>query len=544
MWKLWKSGFALSVGLLATGAWAQEVGWRTVPVQAGEPNRAAVTQSRPPAPHGTPAATLGRPVPLGDGTAAADVADPDVQPTGFRGVLGMLADPSPGIPAPDPVGAMPMPSGTPAPGTLSARSWKRDDPPKPEKLGPPQESADRSGGPPAVPPPGLPAGPNPRYFPFSGGVGSPTYDPAALDGCFGEGGAGCGGCCPPSNKFYATTEYLLWWVKGSPLPPLVTQGSVGDVIPGALGAPGTLLLFGNNAVDSGPRSGGRVMLGYWFGDEHCLGIEAGGFALGNRTTRFSATSLGTPILARPFVDAVTGAQTVELVAGPNALAGTVVVSDRSSFWGYETNLRTNLCCCCRCYTDLIVGFRALGLDEDLGIHENLTVLRAPGGSFVVDDRFNASNRFYGGQIGTVSQYQLGRWSLDFITKLAIGNTSQTVQISGSTVINDPRNGQSTSVGGLLAQPSNIGRFHRDLFGFVPEVGINVGYQLTDHCRLFLGYNLIYWTNVVRPGNQIDLVVNTAQLPPAMPGGPARPAFAFHGSDFWAQGVNFGLEFRY
>jgi hypothetical protein len=325
----------------------------------------------------------------------------------------------------------------------------------------------------------------------------------------------------------------------------VTQGSAGDVIPGALGAPGTLLLYGNNAVGSGPRSGGRVMLGYWFGDEHALGIEAGGFALGNRTTNFTATSLGNPILARPIVDAATGTQTVELVAGPNALAGTISISDRSSFWGYEANLRTNLCCCCRCYTDLIVGFRSLGLDEKLGINENLTVLRAPGGSFVVNDQFNATNRFYGGQIGTVSQYQLGRWSFDFITKLAIGNTRQTVDISGSTVINDPRTGTTTTnVGGLLALPSNIGHYHRDLFGFVPEAGINVGYQLTDHCRLYLGYNLIYWTNVVRPGNQIDLVVNTAQLPPAQPGGPARPAFAFHGSDYWAQGVNFGLEFRY
>jgi hypothetical protein len=25
---------------------------------------------------------------------------------------------------------------------------------------------------------------------------------------------------------------------------------------------------------------------------------------------------------------------------------------------------------------------------------------------------------------------------------------------------------------------------------------------------------------------------------------ARPAFAFNGSDFWAQGLNLGMEFRY
>jgi hypothetical protein len=27
-------------------------------------------------------------------------------------------------------------------------------------------------------------------------------------------------------------------------------------------------------------------------------------------------------------------------------------------------------------------------------------------------------------------------------------------------------------------------------------------------------------------------------------GPARPAFGFRETDFWAHGVNFGLEFKY
>jgi hypothetical protein len=538
MWKMWKWSFALTLGTMATGAHAQEIGWRATPPRPVASAGAASTTSR------APAATIGRPVPLDESINSAGVADPDIRPTAFSGVLGMLND----SPPPDPA-ARPMPVGAPTASTLGARSWHRpDDPPKPEKLGPPKESAVVPGGPPNVPAPGAPLMANSPIFlngSVPGGPGPLCGDAAVTDGCFTDACTpGCDTCCPPGNKFYATTEYLLWWVKGSPLPPLVTQGSVGDVIPGALGSPGTLLLYGNNAVGSGPRSGGRFMLGYWFGEEHCLGLEGGGFFLGTRTPRFSASSNGNPILARPFVDAVTGAQTVELVAGPNVLAGTIAVSDRSSFWGYEANLRTNLCCQCRCFTDLIAGFRALGLDEDLRINEQLTVLRAPGGTFNVSDQFNVHNRFYGGQIGTNTQYQLGRWNFDFITKLAIGNTRQTVDIAGSTIINDPRTGVSQNVGGLLAQRSNIGHYSRNVFGFVPEVNLNVGYQLTDHCRLYLGYNFMYWTNVVRPGNQIDPVINTAQLPPPQPGGPARPAFTFRGSDFWAQGINFGLEFRY
>ena len=53
---------------------------------------------------------------------------------------------------------------------------------------------------------------------------------------------------------------------------------------------------------------------------------------------------------------------------------------------------------------------------------------------------------------------------------------------------------------------------------------------------------------MRPGDQIDPVINPTQLPtPAGPGtlvGPARPAFAFHETDLWVHGINFGGEFRF
>ena len=55
-------------------------------------------------------------------------------------------------------------------------------------------------------------------------------------------------------------------------------------------------------------------------------------------------------------------------------------------------------------------------------------------------------------------------------------------------------------------------------------------------------------NITVSGDQIDLTVNPTQLAtPTGPGtlvGPARPAFQFDGTDFWAQGINFGMELRY
>jgi hypothetical protein len=52
--------------------------------------------------------------------------------------------------------------------------------------------------------------------------------------------------------------------------------------------------------------------------------------------------------------------------------------------------------------------------------------------------------------------------------------------------------------------------------------------------------------VVRPGGQIDLDVNPDLLPPeAVPfTGAARPQFVFHETDYWAQGISAGLDYRW
>jgi hypothetical protein len=353
------------------------------------------------------------------------------------------------------------------------------------------------------------------------------------------------GCCPePDNCLYVNAEALLWWIKGTKPPPLVTAGSANDQFPGALGQPGTTVLFGGRTIDQDPFGGGRFTLGLWCNECHTLGIEGSFFFLSQQTTRFTASSGGSPVLARPFFNAGTGIEDAELIAFPNFLAGTVNVGLTTRLLGAEANLRANLCkgCCYR--VDLLAGFRFLGLDEDLGINESLRTLQVPGGGFAVSDNFNTRNRFYGGQIGLDTELRRGRWFLDLKGKVALGSNNEVVNINGTTVITDPRTGTSVLSGGLLALSTNSGHFTREMFAVAPEGTIKVGYQFTEYLRAYVGYNFLYMSSVVRPANQIDRVVNTSFLPPATPSLPVRPAFVFKGTDFWAQGVNFGLEFRY
>jgi hypothetical protein len=100
-------------------------------------------------------------------------------------------------------------------------------------------------------------------------------------------------------------------------------------------------------------------------------------------------------------------------------------------------------------------------------------------------------------------------------------------------------------GGILALPSNYGVYNLNDFAMIPELGATVGLDLTDRLRLTAGYSLMYWSKVVRAGDQVDLNVNTSQFPPAAAAaGNPNPHFPYAFTDFWAQGLNVGLDYHF
>jgi hypothetical protein len=386
-------------------------------------------------------------------------------------------------------------------------------------------------------------------------VSDPTVSPPEIQG----GGAACAlepcvgwdGPCPPAGRFWVSGEYLLWWIRDSHLPPLVTASP--PTSGGILGQPGTVVLFGGR-TDNEERSGGRFRAGYWLDSQQTFGLEGGYFFLGSRSVNFNAGSAGagSAVIGRPFFNVISGAEDAELVSVPGLLTGTVAVNLSSRLQGAELNGVCNLCCGCSGRVDLLAGFRYLELNEGLGIAEDLTVnpgVPLTGGTaFRVNDQFNTRNRFYGGQVGARAEFRSGGLFVNVLGKVALGATNQVVDVAGSTVIAPPGRVPTVGNGGLLAQPTNSGHFSRDRFAVVPEVGINVGYQVTQHLRAFVGYSFLYWSDVVRPGDQIDRAVNPTQLPRSatapLLSGPARPAPVLRDTDFWAQGISFGVEFRY
>ncbi len=94
--------------------------------------------------------------------------------------------------------------------------------------------------------------------------------------------------------------------------------------------------------------------------------------------------------------------------------------------------------------------------------------------------------------------------------------------------------------------TNSGIYTQDQFVVIPQLGLELGYQVTCHTRAYLGYNILYWGNVMRAGDQIDRNIdprNWANAPDAANALPF-PQFLNRCSSFWAQGINLGVEVRF
>ncbi len=357
----------------------------------------------------------------------------------------------------------------------------------------------------------------------------------------------CGaGCACPQPRCWIEGAYLNWSIKDAPLGfPLVTTGDPADPLAGAIGQPGTRVLYGGNGVDLGRSPGFRLTAGTWLDDHGPLGVEASAFWLDgwDATFRTASGAAGSPPIYLPSFNVTAGREGRLIVADPAAgFAGSVRVHSEARLWGAEANALFAVATGDTEVT-LLAGLRYADLSESLTIENNSTDIAAVS-TTTMTCRFATENHFYGGQVGARANTAVGRYTLGLTAKLALGQTRETIDVGGVTRVSAPA---ATLPGGFFALPTNTG--HRTVSDFtaIPELNLRAGYQVTDGTRVFVGYDVLWWTQVARPGDQIDRNTNPTQSPVFGGGaliGPARPAFLTNTSSFHAQGLTAGVEFRY
>ncbi len=347
------------------------------------------------------------------------------------------------------------------------------------------------------------------------------------------------------GHLYFGMDIMGWATKGVHAPALVTTSSLGDG--GVIGEGDTSVLFGDEFIHNEMRAGGKLTIGWWFDPNQTSGVEWHYFELDGKRIRFNAfDDTGDIVIARPIIDAGSGDNGAVITAS-DVQNGSIRVSSNLQLTSTGILYRDLLFGTQFARVDYLVGYRHALLRDRLRTDESISAL--DGGDFTEDDvitrvdKFQTINQFDGADLGLKFWWsKSGKLALTGLSKIAIGATNNNVIIDGFTSV---RSGVTTTRtdGGVLTQPSNMGRQAAQRFGFVSEVGLGLEWEPACQFKFNLGYTWLYWSRVARAVNQIDTTVDVDQLAPNNSSG-SRPEFNLDTSSFWAQGLTGGFTYQF
>ena len=266
-----------------------------------------------------------------------------------------------------------------------------------------------------------------------------------------------------------------------------------------------------------------------------------------KTRRFFDSNINRSILARPFSNIDLNEEDSRLIAFPNLVAGTLNIDASTRFDSVSVTKNTSFRSVYGLRGDPFFGYRYARLEDAVAFRESTISLAAPtlDTLFDLSESFATENTFHGAEFGMRFYRQCRPGTcLEFVPRIAVGNTNSRASVEGRTVITPAGSASSTIQNGLLAQNTNIGEYEQDKLSTVLDLSINLRRQLQYGFSTHIGYSLLFWSDVMRASEQIDRGINPTQIPPNSLDGPARPIFPFATTDFWAQGLNLGLEFQW
>jgi len=395
-------------------------------------------------------------------------------------------------------------------------------------------------------------GGSPQGFAPTANVCDPCSYP--FDPCLPKNRRGSGRCQVES---WIRADWLYWQMRNVPVPPLITTGNPSLANPSVPGGGNITPLVGPSR-DLGGFHGIRVTCGRWFDPDGELGGEVSGFVFGREGSSDFFRSSSFPVLSVPVLG-TDGTPAVFSFAFPGVFAGSLGVRTASQLWSGEGNLLRRVRGDGCLSVDGLFGYRYLQLNERIELVGRFQTLTSGMGTFggaalpagvtvTTTDTFRACTEFHGAQIGGRVEVRRDMFTVTLSGKGGAGVNLQTLRVEGNSQVSG-FGVTRTLVGGVRALPSNFGRDTNTDFSLIGEAGIEVGFQATKNLSIRVGYNLLFWSDVLRPASVIDPVVSFSQVPidPTFgtpPTGPARPVTVFRSSDFLAHGLVVGALLEY
>jgi hypothetical protein len=360
------------------------------------------------------------------------------------------------------------------------------------------------------------------------------------------------------GRFFGSVDYVVGWVRRNPTPPLV------QIIPNQLAnfqATGSGLppgagrtVFGGNGTDPGTFSGIRAYGGFYFDDCKTWGVDGSYYELFQRSQSFGIFSAGSPVIGRAYFDAADNQTAFLRYTTPDGLtSGNIRADAPVKVYTFDVNLRKQGPSMLSDRVDYLGGFRYMQLKDSTTVDSAADILDPNTGvPFIITSHegFHAKNEFYGPQVGLETHYRWGCFSIEFTGKFAAGWVDQKVDIEGGSttqVGNAPvQSFPSQSV--LFVQPTNAGNHNRSRFAVLPEGMVQLGWQITPHCRATFGYDVYVLSSVERSGMAINENVNpvlTKYIQTNATTTVRQPAFSWDNANaWWTQGLTAGLAFNY
>jgi len=347
-----------------------------------------------------------------------------------------------------------------------------------------------------------------------------------------------------AGDYWMSSEALLWFTPNRSMPALITTSDPQTlpVLPEG-GANNVQTVFGDDI--NGEVSGGiRLDFGKHVGENFSVGGRF--WWLGNNDDSYFGSDNGSNMsIGRPFFNIGLQDDDALLVAiepvGVNDgdFTGSIVGRSQLKLWAAEGYGRLSLAKVDGASIDLIGGYSHFSIDDMLSIQSE-TIDEQTARVRRYSDSYDIENEFNGGQIGFLLAMNHGRWSVNSLTKIHLGNMNQNVNISGSDFDQTAPAPANQYSDGMLTM-GHTGQYERDTFSFVPEVNFKLGYSVRNNVNLTLGYSFIYFDNVALVGDVIDTSIEPLYLNTGLAGNGSRPAFDFDDSGLWVQGIDFGLS---
>ncbi len=348
-------------------------------------------------------------------------------------------------------------------------------------------------------------------------------------------------------SYWPDHELLLWWTKAHPLPALAVLGGTD-----AQGRSSSQVLVGNRSLDHRVTAGGRFTIAWALNEEENAGLETRYLFLASRTDRVNISSDTTTILGRPYRNAISGDDEILFVGGPGNQIGNLAVSTTTRLSGWEMNAVGQLAESENSSLTGIVGYRYLGLHEGVRIEQYSLRIGSPSILAGIADDYATRTSFHGAQLGVVGVTEWQSFSVRMRALVGLGQSTHVLKVAGQSNIIAVQNGfpqfASTNAG-VLATGADRGRRVESGFAVLPEMQLQLGYQLGSQTRLYVGYQLLYLNEGIRPGDQIDTRIVPQQIGVVRAGGPPSrfgelTARGLKTTDFFAQGLSLSLECRY